>query len=138
MGDLLLPAYQKLYSALQSLERFSKGQDLFENIACIDSFLSEFRNITFVLQKSLAHTDYSTAYEASRERFLKNDDCAWLVEKRNQVLKESPFALEKTVELTLFLPVKSNFFFSTFKKFSFQLISAVCIQHKVGHFCYSL
>lgn len=35
-------------------------------------------------------------------------------------------------------PVKSNFFFSTFKKFSFQLISAVCIQHKVGHFCYSL
>ena len=34
--------------------------------------------------------------------------------------------------------VKSNFFFSTFKKFSFQLISAVCIQHKVGHFCYSL
>lgn len=104
MGDLLLPAYQKLYSALQSLERFSKGQDLFENIACIDSFLSEFRNITFVLQKSLAHTDYSTAYEASRERFLKNDDCAWLVEKRNQVLKESPFALEKTVELTLFLP----------------------------------
>ena len=36
------------------------------------------------------------------------------------------------------LVVKSNFFFSTFKKFSFQLISAVCIQHKVGHFCYSL
>ena len=36
------------------------------------------------------------------------------------------------------LDVKSNFFFSTFKKFSFQLISAVCIQHKVGHFCYSL
>ena len=34
--------------------------------------------------------------------------------------------------------VKSNFFFSTFKKFSFQLISAVCIQHKVGHFYYSL
>ena len=43
MDDLLLPAYQKLYAALQSLERFSKGQDLFENIASIDSFLSEFR-----------------------------------------------------------------------------------------------
>ena len=27
MGDLLLPAYQKLYAALQSLERFNKGQD---------------------------------------------------------------------------------------------------------------
>ena len=34
--------------------------------------------------------------------------------------------------------VKSNFFFSNFKKFSFQQISAFCIQHKVGHFCCSL
>ena len=34
--------------------------------------------------------------------------------------------------------VKSNFFFSNFKKFSFQQISAFCIQHKVGHFCGSL
>lgn len=104
MNDLLLPAYQKLYAALQSLERFSKGQDLFENIACLDSFLSEFRNITFVLQKSLAHTEYKSAYESSRDKYLKNDDCAWLVEKRNQVLKESPFALEKTLKLTLYLP----------------------------------
>ncbi len=31
MEDLLLPAYQKLYAALQSLERFNKGHDLFEN-----------------------------------------------------------------------------------------------------------
>lgn len=34
--------------------------------------------------------------------------------------------------------VKSNFFFNNFKKFSFQQISAFCIQHKVGHFYYSL
>lgn len=47
--DLLLPAFQKLYAALNSLERFSKGQDLFDNIACVDSFLAEFRNVTFVL-----------------------------------------------------------------------------------------
>lgn len=104
MVDLLLPAYQKFYSALQSLDRFSKGQDLFDNIACIDSFLSEFRNVTFVLQKSLAHTEYFSAYELARDKFLKNEDCAWLVEKRNQVLKESPFTLEKTLKLTLFLP----------------------------------
>ena len=39
--DLLLPVYQKLYAALASLERFGKGQDLYDNIACIDSFLSE-------------------------------------------------------------------------------------------------
>ena len=104
MDDILLPAYQKLYAGLQSLERFSKGQDLFENIACLDSFLSEFRSITFVLQKSLAHTDYLSVYESSRDKYLKNDDCSWLVKKRNLVQKEAPFALEKTLKLKLFLP----------------------------------
>ena len=87
MGDLLLPAYQKLYAALQSLERFNKGQDLFENIACIDSFLLEFRNVTFVLQKSLAHTEYISEYFVLRDNYLKNEDCSWLVDKRNQVTK---------------------------------------------------
>ena len=104
MGDLLLPAYQKLYAALQSLERFSKGQDLFENIACIDSFLSEFRNVTFVLQKSLAHTEYISEYTILRDKYLKKEDCSWLLEKRNQVTKEKPFNLEKSFILTLYLP----------------------------------
>lgn len=104
MEDLLLPAYQKLYEALQSLERFNKGQDLFENIACIDSFLSEFRNVTFVLQKSLAHTAYKGNYESLREAHLKNEDCSWLVSKRNEVLKEAPFNLEKSLKLILYHP----------------------------------
>jgi len=96
MEDLLLPAYQKLFAALQSLEKFSKGQDLFENIACLDFFLLEFRNTTFVLKKSLAHTtDYIGEYEALREQYLKNDDCSWLVGKRNEVSKERLFNLEK-------------------------------------------
>lgn len=110
MEDLLLPAYQKLYAALQSLERFSKGQDLFENIACIDSFLSEFRNITFVLQKSLAHTDYLDAYKSLRDNHLKNSDCSWLVEKRNEVSKEKPFRLEKSLTITLYLPNEAGVF----------------------------
>ena len=104
MEDLLLPAYQKLYAALQSLERFSKGQDLFENITCIDTFLSEFRNITFVLQKSFAHTEYISEYKTLRDKYLKNEDCFWLVEKRNQVIKEEPFRLEKLLNITLYLP----------------------------------
>lgn len=104
MDDLLLSACQKLYAALQSLERFSKGQDLFENIACIDSFLSEFRNVSFVLQKSLAHTEYISDYKILRDKYLKNEDCSWLVDKRNQVTKEKPFDLEKSFVLTLYLP----------------------------------
>lgn len=93
--DLLLPVCQKLYAALASLERFSKGQDLYDNIACIDSFLSEYRNVTFVLQKSLTHTGYISLYENLRDKYLKNDQCSWLVKKRNEVLKERPFSLEK-------------------------------------------
>lgn len=108
--DLLLPAYQKLYSALQSLERFSKGQDLFDNIACIDNFLSEYRNVTFVLQKSLAHTDYLSVYEKLRDKHLKNPHCSWLVIKRNEVLKEAPFPLEKQLILRIYLPFETGVF----------------------------
>ena len=50
--NLLVPAAQKLYSALSSLERFSKHNDFFDNISSLDSFLSEYRNVTFVIQKS--------------------------------------------------------------------------------------
>lgn len=108
--DLLLTAYQKLYSALQSLERFNKGQDLFDNIACIDNFISEFRNVTFVLQKSLAHTDYMPTYERLREQYLKNPQCSWLVNKRNEVLKENPFSLEKQLILRIYLPHSTGVF----------------------------
>lgn len=108
--DLLLSAYQKLYSALQSLERFNKGQDLFDNIACIDNFLSEFRNVTFVLQKSLARTEYMPTYERLREQYLKNPQCSWLVNKRNEVLKEKPFSLEKQLILRIYLPYKTGAF----------------------------
>lgn len=111
MKDLLLPAYQKLYAALQSLERFDKGQDLIENIACIDSFLSESRNVTFVLQKSLAHTAYNVLYEELRNKYLKNKDCSWLVGKRNEIIKERPFNLEKTIVLTIYLPNGAGVFF---------------------------
>ena len=116
--DFLLPAYQKLYAALNSLERFSKGQDLFDNIACIDSFLAEYRNVTFVLQKSLAHSDYLSAYERLRDKYLKNPQCSWLLNKRNEVLKEKPFALEKQLILNLYLPHTRGVFPS--KKFTIE------------------
>ena len=87
--DLLLPAYQKLYAALANLERFNKGQDLYDNITCIDGFLSEFRNVTFVLQKSLAHTDYVSEYEALRDKYLKNAQCLWLLKNGMRYLKKN-------------------------------------------------
>ena len=86
--------------------------------------------------------------DMERAKYLKND--MEYIRKAGVVPSSSgrdiPFMKSKEMEklcdvindVWYNLDVKSNFFFSTFKKFSFQLISAVCIQHKVGHFCYSL
>lgn len=66
-----------------------------------------------------------------------NKDCRKLLNQFCRFLPKLKLPISADAKLPL-TNVKSNFFFSTFKKFSFQLISAVCIQHKVGHFCYSL
>lgn len=63
MSGLLYPAYQKFYSALSNLERFNKESNFFDNISAIDSFFTEYRNITFVIQSSLAHTEHIGIYE---------------------------------------------------------------------------
>ena len=80
--DLLFPAFQKFYSALSSLERFRKENNFFDNISSLDTFFSEFRNVTFVLQKSLAHTKYMPLYEQLRSKHLAS--LKWFVETRNQ------------------------------------------------------
>ncbi len=99
---LLIPAAQKLYSALVNLEKFSRHNDFFDNIASLDSFLSEYRNVTFVLQKSLAHTDYLQTYEKLREKYLLGNIGKWFKDKRNEVLKEHPFPLVKIIEVTIY------------------------------------
>lgn len=102
MSDILFPAFQKYYSALFSLERFNKEDNFFNNISALDNFFSEYRNITFVLQKSIAHTDYKTIYEKNREKYLSS--CKWLVEKRNEITKEHPFQLVKQIDISVFFP----------------------------------
>ena len=37
--------------------------NLFVNISCLDTFFSEYRNVTFVIQSQLKHTDYFEEYE---------------------------------------------------------------------------
>lgn len=101
MPGLLYPAYQKFYSALSSLERFDKETNFFDNISAIDSFFTEYRNITFVMQSSLKHTDFFDAYERNRDKYLTDH---WFVEKRNETVKQKPFDLFKEVKITLYLP----------------------------------
>lgn len=99
---LLYPAYHKLYSALSSLEKFEKGTNFFDNISHLDNFFSEYRNVTFMLQKSLAHTEHLKVYEENRQKYLLNDVCKWFIEKRNEVLKQQPFNLEKKIRIVVY------------------------------------
>ncbi len=101
MPGLLYPAYQKLYSALKHLERFDNESNLFDNISAIDSFFTEYRNVTFVMQASLKHTKYFEIYEKNRDKYLTDH---WFVEKRNETTKQKPFELIKEIIITLHLP----------------------------------
>ena len=101
MAGLLFSAYQKLYSALSNLERFDKESNFFDNISAIDDFFNEYRNVTFVMQESLKHTEYYGAYEKNRDQFLTDH---WFVKKRNETIKQKPFELIKEVVITLYLP----------------------------------
>lgn len=101
MAGLLYSAYQKFYSALSSLERFDKEGNFFSNISSLDTFFSEYRNITFALQASLKHTDYFSIYEKYRDTFLTDH---WFVDKRNETTKQKPFQLVKEIGITLYRP----------------------------------
>ena len=49
MDDRMQKVYQKFYSSINLLSKVTSNGDYIDNISYIDSFLSEFRNITFVL-----------------------------------------------------------------------------------------
>ena len=50
--EILAPALQKFYSALKSLDEFGRDGNFFDDVSNLDKFFSEFRNITFVIQKT--------------------------------------------------------------------------------------
>ena len=104
MPGLLYTAYQKFYSAISALERFDKEQDFFDNISSLDTFFSEYRNITFAIQSSLRHTEHFSLYEKCRDKYLTDH---WFIDKRNEVTKQQPFQLVKQITLTIFLPFDS-------------------------------
>ena len=56
MSDYLFPALQKYYSALNSLERFNKEANFFDNISALDSFFSLSIGMSHLYCKNLLHT----------------------------------------------------------------------------------
>lgn len=100
---MLYSAFQKFYSALRQLEQFQKGNNFFDNVSSLDAFFAEYRNVTFIIQKVLSHTKYKNIYEELRDEYFVGDTIStWFVKKRNEVTKENPFQLEKSVDIMVF------------------------------------
>ena len=98
----LCSAYQKLFSAISVLSKINVDGDFFDNISNIDNFFSEFRNITFILQKAMKDNNQAELYEQARNKFLVNEDMKWFVEKRNETVKQEPFNLVKNLDIYLY------------------------------------
>ena len=64
--EILAPALQKFYSALKSLDEFGRYGIFFDDVSNLDKFFSEFRNITFVIQKNLKTEENKKTYEELR------------------------------------------------------------------------
>src|SRR5699024_11087009 len=91
----LCPIYQKFYNSLKSINELKTTNSFFDNIASVDNFFLEFRNITFVLQKQLQTEEEKIVYHELKSKYLENDSMKWFVEKRNEVSKEKSFELKK-------------------------------------------
>lgn len=101
MPGLLYPAYQKFYSALSSLDRFRKESNFFDNISCLDTFFSEYRNVTFAIQSQLKPAGYFNEYEKYRDKYLTDH---WFIDKRNETTKQQPFQLQKKIVIQIYTP----------------------------------
>lgn len=101
--SLMLPALQKFYSALKQLNQFSVENDFYDNVACIDTFLTEYRSVTFALQKSLGRKD-DPVYIKNRDIYLRGDKILsdWLIDQRNIVDHEHPFSLKKELRVVIY------------------------------------
>lgn len=94
--NILSSALQKYYSALKSLNAFGFNDNFFDDVSSLDTFFSEFRNITFVVQKSLGDKENKDIYDKLRIDFLTGDTLKWFVCTRNETTKEKPFPLKKS------------------------------------------
>lgn len=102
--DIVYAAFQKYYSSLKALYDFGCTGDFFDDVSALDKFFSEFRNITFVIQKHLSCDMYKEEYKKLREKHLINDTMKWFVDTRNETTKENPFELKKELVIDIYLP----------------------------------
>lgn len=99
----LYPAYQKYYSALKCLEKFKVDDSFFDNISSLDTFFSEYRSTTLVLQKAIAHTQYEEAYN----NFPIDSWDPFFNKQRIQAIHIHPTEILKTISFDVYLPNRS-------------------------------
>lgn len=99
---LAFPVLQKFYSSISCLSNINLDDYIFESIPKIDTFLQEFRNITFVMQKSFNTPELKEFYEKQRDKYLPSDIRRWFNDARVSVTHKQPFKLEKQVLLTVY------------------------------------
>lgn len=98
-----MPSLQKFYNALKHLEQFSVESSFFDNIGCIDVFLSEFRSTTLVLQESLGGSQDPIYLKNLNEYLLKDEKIAkWLNNQRVTVIHKHPFSLKKILRIVIY------------------------------------
>lgn len=105
---IMYAAFHRFYGALQNLQKFSTDNNLIDNIVSLDDFFSAFRSTSFMLQSSVAHTEFKPLYEEMcAERLKPNSICKWMVETRNEIEKQQPFDLSKQVFVTTYSPTSA-------------------------------
>lgn len=102
--EIVSATFQKYYSALKSLDEFGCKGDFFDDVSSLDKFFSEFRNITFVIQKILDTDDNKKAYEDLKHKYLMTEELKWFIKVRNETTKEKPFNLNKELMIDIYLP----------------------------------
>lgn len=102
--DVFSNALQKFYSAMKNLKNFSINNDIIDNISSIDCFFSEFRNITFVMQKDFADKDIRHIYDEFCSKYLKNEDMKWFIDQRNKTIKQAPIKMQKSIIFYIYMP----------------------------------
>ena len=100
---VVFPALQKYYSSLNHIAHFYYDNDFCDNISSLDAFFSEFRSITYVLQKSISdNNNYKQIYEECRNNYLIN--CKWLNELRITSIHKHPIEYIKSVLIEFYEP----------------------------------
>lgn len=100
--SVMYSSFQKFYSALNNINHFRLENNSFENASYLDNFFSEFRNITFVLQKSLPKGSDNLVYQEFRTKYFSNPEMKWFITKRNQVIHENPVNLIRFFQIQVY------------------------------------